>query len=296
MNCQGHKGNSGWEAIRNFLLETHKLLPSKRFMHKIMDITQRRDVMKSRSRLSILVLVLAMLACNLPSNIPTETPTAAALTPSSTQAPATATLTLTVPPSNTPPPTSTSTPSVPVAFPREVAVNCRLGPGTEWIVLSGLGVGTSSEIKGKSGDAGWWQIIDPLNSGRRCWVAASVTNTAGNVANIPVVDAPEAAVTNVTVKVKPESLSVVGCTGSILPFEITGTIETNGPGTVQWQFETQQDGPMSTQTTTFEAFGEETVSVNYTPTTLTAGTFWVRLIVTSPNEEQAEAKYTIVCA
>jgi hypothetical protein len=251
--------------------------------------------MKSRSLLSTLALVLAMLACNLPSNLPTETPTAAAITPSSTQAPTTAAPTLTLAPSNTPPPTSTSTPSVPVAFPREVAVNCRLGPGTSWIVLSGLSVGTSSQITGKSGDAGWWQIIDPLNSGRRCWVATSVTNTAGNVAGIPVVEAPKATVTNVTVDVDPESLSVAGCLGPILPLEITGTIETNGPGTVQWRFETQQGGAMTAQTTEFDAFGEETVSVNYTPTTLAAGTYWVRLIVTSPNEAQAETEYTIVC-
>lgn len=250
--------------------------------------------MKSRSVLSTLALVLAMLACNLPSNVPTETPTAAAITPSATLALSTAAPTQTTLPSNTPPPTTTSTPSVPVAFPREVAVNCRLGPGTGWIVLSGLSVGTSSQITGKSGDSGWWQIIDPLNSGRRCWVATSVTNTAGNVAGIPVVEAPKATVTNVTVDVDPESLSVAGCLGPILPLEITGTIETNGPAMVQWRFETQQSGAMTTQTTEFDAFGEETVSVNYTPT-LTAGTYWVRLIVTSPNEAQAEAKYTITC-
>lgn len=250
--------------------------------------------MKSRSLLFPLILIMSMLACNLPSNLPTETPTAAAITPSSTPPPATAIPSLTLPPSNTPPPTNTSTPSVPVAFPKEVAVNCRLGPGTGWIVLSGLSVGTSSQITGKSGDAGWWQIIDPLNSGRRCWVAVSVTNTAGNVAGIPVVEAPKATVTNVTVDVDPESLSVAGCLGPILPLEITGTIETNGPGAVQWRVETQQSGVVTTQTTNFEGFGEETVSVDYTPT-LTAGTYWVRLIVTSPNEAQAEVKYTIVC-
>ena len=250
--------------------------------------------MKLRSLLSTLALVLAMLACNLPSTIPTETPTAAATTPATTAAPTTAVPTLTVPPSNTPPPTNTSTPSVPVAFPREVAVNCRLGPGTGWIVLSGLSVGTSSQITGKSGDSGWWQIIDPLSSGRRCWVATSVTNTAGNVAGIPVVEAPKATVTNVTLDVDPESLSVAGCLGPVLPLEITGTIETNGPGAVQWRFETQQSGAMPAQTTDFDAFGEETVSVDFTPP-LTAGTYWVRLIVTSPNEAQAEARYTIVC-
>jgi hypothetical protein len=251
--------------------------------------------MKSRTLFPVLMLVLAMLACNLPSNLPTETPTLALITPSSTQTTSTSAPTFTPLPSNTAPPTTTFTPSVPVAFPKEVAVNCRLGPSIGWIVLSGLSVGTSSQITGKSGDGAWWQIIDPLSSSRRCWVAASVTSTAGNVAGIPVIEAPKATVTNVTVKVKPESLSVAGCIGPITPFEITGTIETNGPTTVQWRFETEQDGAMSTQTTEFESFGEETVSTNYTPTTLTAGTFWVRLIVTSPNDAQAEAKYTITC-
>jgi hypothetical protein len=250
--------------------------------------------MKSRSLLSTLVLVLAMLACNLPSTRPTETPTAAVITPTTTLPASTTAPTLTLPPSNTPPPTTTSTPTVPVAFPREVAVNCRLGPGTGWIVLSGLSLGASSQITGKSGDGGWWQIIDPLSSGRRCWVASSVTNTAGNVAAIPVVEAPKATVTNVTVDVDPESVSVAGCVGPLAPIEITGTIETNGPTTVQWRFETQQGGAMTTQSTEFDAFGEETVSVNYTPI-LAAGTYWVRLIVTSPNEAQAEARYTIAC-
>src|SRR5215210_3664655 len=185
--------------------------------------------MKSRTLLSTLALVLAMLACNLPSNLPTETPTAALVTASPTLALSTVAPTQTSIPSNTPPPTTTSTPTVPVAFPKEVAVNCRLGPGTGWIVLSGLSIGASSQITGKSGDGSWWQIIDPLSSGRRCWVSTSVTSTAGNIGAIPVVEAPKASVTNVTVEVDPESLSTAGCLGPIVPLKITGTIETNGP-------------------------------------------------------------------
>jgi hypothetical protein len=83
--------------------------------------------------------------------------------------------------------------------------------------------------------------------------------------------------------------------GPIQPSKITGTIETNGPGTVQWHFETQKDGVMPAQKTDFDAFGETDVpSADYTPP-LTAGTYWVRLIVTSPNNMQAETKYTINC-
>ena len=180
--------------------------------------------MKSRSLLFTLILVMSMLACNLPSTLPTETPTAVDITPSSTQPSPTVPPSQTALPSNTPPPTTTSTPAVPVAFPRDVAVNCRLGPGTGWIVLSGLSLGTSAQITGKSGDGGWWQVIDPLNSARRCWVASSVTNTAGNVAVIPVAEAPKATVIDVSVEVDPRSISVAGCLGPILPLEISGTI------------------------------------------------------------------------
>jgi hypothetical protein len=163
-----------------------------------------------------------------------------------------------------------------------------------WIVLSGLNVGTSAQIVGKSGDGSWWYIVDPLNSGRNCWVSTSVTNTAGNLGAIPVVEAPKASVTQVTVDVDPNALSVAGCTGPILPLEITGSIETNGPGSVTWYFETQQGGAMASQTTNFDASGAKEVSTTYTPA-LTAGTYWVRLIVTGPNSTQAETRYTITC-
>jgi hypothetical protein len=160
-------------------------------------------------------------------------------------------------------------------------------------VLSGLSVGTSAQIVGKTADTGWWYIVDPLNSGRNCWVASSVTNTAGNLANIPVVAAPQASVTNVTVDVDPNSINAPGCLGPILPVEISGTIETNGPGTVIWHFETQQGGAMSTQTTEFDAFGTQDFSVDYTPP-ITAGTYWVRLVVTESRNSQRD-RYTISC-
>ena len=211
--------------------------------------------MKSRTLMPILILILATLSCNLPSGAPTETPTLSPFTPTVTQAPATATATQTALPTNSPPPTLTSTPTVPVAFPREVAVNCRLGPSTGWIVLSGLNVGSSAQIVGKTGDGGWWYIVDPLNSSRNCWVASSVTSTSGNLAGIPVVSAPNATVTDVSIEVDPNEVSVAGCVGPIQPLEIGGSIETNGPVTVKWHFETEQGGAMSTQTTAFDAFG-----------------------------------------
>ena len=250
--------------------------------------------MKRRMLFPALVLVLAMLACNLPSQIPvTETPTTSPV-PSATQPLPTNAPTQTPPPTNTAPAAPTSTPSVPVAFPKEANVNCRFGPGVAWVAISALIVGQSAQITGKSSDGAWWNIVDPQNSSRRCWVSASVVNTGGNLATIPVVQNPLASVTNVTVSIDPRTISIPGCIGPIPASKIRGTIETNGPTTVKWHFETQLGGALGTQTTDFDSFGVKEFSADYTPP-VTAGSYWVRLIVTSPNNLQAEVSYRVDC-
>ncbi|MCI0553011.1 MAG: hypothetical protein L0287_18855 [Anaerolineae bacterium] len=251
--------------------------------------------MKHQPFFAILLLLLSMLACNLPSSAPV-TPTATTLLstetpsqPSSTPIPSSTSL-----PSSTPPPTLTFTPTVPVASSKDVAVNCRFGPGTVWVALSALNVGQSSQIVGKNSDGSWWYIVDPFSSGRNCWVSVSVTNASGNLASIPVVEAPKASVTNVSLKVEPSTVSVAGCVGPVAPIKFTGTIEVNGPAKVSWYFDSQQGGAFSPQTTDFDAFGSKDVSMDYTPP-LTANTYWVRLIITAPNNLQSEVKYTIQC-
>src|SRR5688572_20813261 len=255
--------------------------------------------MKSRSLLSTLVLVLAMTACNLPSNVTvTETPTLAIILSPTLSLP-TGTPTQTPLPTNTSPPPATPTPTVPTVSPREVAVNCRLGPGTAWLVLSGLNLGQTSQIVGKNSDGTWWYIVDPFSSSRNCWVSVSVTSAAGNLANIPVVQSPKATVTRVTLDVSPGTVSATGpgCTGTVPAIEIEGTIETNGPTTVQWQFVTEQGGAMPAQSTQFDTFGSKTLVASYTPPLPAASgnSYWVRLIVTGPNNSQSEVKYTITC-
>jgi hypothetical protein len=125
-------------------------------------------------------------------------------------------------------------------------------------------------------------------------VAASVVSTAGNLATIPVVDSPTASVTNVTVAVDPRTISLAVCVGPILPIKIKGTIETNGPTTVKWHFETQKDGDLDNQSTDFDTSGSKDFSADYTPPVI-AGTYWIRLVVTDPNDVQAETTYKIEC-
>ena len=100
--------------------------------------------------------------------------------------------------------------------------------------------------------------------------------------------------TNVTVAVDPKELNVGGCIGPIPPSKVEGTIEVNGPVTVEWHFDTQQLGALPNQSTVFDAAGSKSFSADFTPL-LSAGTYWVRMVVTSPNGIQGETSYKINC-
>jgi hypothetical protein len=244
--------------------------------------------LKPRSIVITFLMALLLVACNLPAAEPTETPIPPTDTPS---APPTATVTPF--PTELPTEAPTATSSVPMVTPIDEPVNCRFGPGTEYVSLgSGLAVGASAQIFGKTAGGDWWLIQNPSATSSKCWVAGSVTTASGNLGTVGVVAPPVAFVTKVTIKADPDSVSVPGCTGPIMPIALKGTIEVNGPASVKWHFETQQDGAMPEHTTDFTAFGTKNVSVDYTPT-LHAGTYWVRLIVTSPNEMTAESTYKL---
>jgi len=189
----------------------------------------------------------------------------------------------------------TATPSVPMVTPVDKPVNCRFGPGVGFVSLgAGLAVGANAQILGKTAGGDWWLIQNPSAGGGNCWVAASVTTATGDLTTVGVVAAPAAFVTKTTIKADPDTISVPGCTGPIMALSLKGTIDVNGPTTVKWHFETQEDGALPEHSLEFTAFGSQNVSADYTPP-VTEGNFWVRLIVTSPNAMVAEAKYKIDC-
>ena len=247
--------------------------------------------------LSVLILLAVLLsACNLPSSVPTPTPTDDPI-PLATDTPvpqlpsATPPPTETLPASATPPPTATFTPTVPVAVPKDANVNCRFGYGTDWAAIGALVSGQPATIVGRSSDSSWWYV--QLSNSTKCWVAASVTNVAGNVAALPVTSQSVASVTNVTIE-KPADISVAGCIGPLSLMELKGTIETNGPTDVSWYFDTEQAGPLAASLMTFNSFETKSFSDGFTPT-LAIGTYWVKLVVDSPNSMVAEASYKIEC-
>jgi hypothetical protein len=245
--------------------------------------------MNKRILVAGLAMILAFSACNLPSGV---TPTA---TPTSVFPTQTATAAFTLVPTETLLPTLTPTPAVPIAWPSDKGVNCRLGPGIEWVTIGALLVGETATIQGKNGDASWWYVVTKGNPGTPCWVAASVTITAGNLASLPIINPPLASVTDVSIKLDPKDISLPGCFGPVQPIKFEGTIAVNGPVKVKWYFETQQDGPMSSDTLNFNFADSKKVETSSFTPDIDEGTFWVRLVVVEPNSKTAEAKYKLDC-
>jgi hypothetical protein len=247
--------------------------------------------MRSKNVISTFVLLFVMAACNLPEGgpvlevVPTDT-----IQPLFTETP-----TETLIPTETPLPTLTPTPTIPIAWPSDKGVNCRLGPGIEWVTVGALLVGETATIQGRNIDSSWWYAVTAGNPGSPCWVAASVTLTAGNLANLAIINPPIASVTKVTLKLDPKEINLPSCLDPFPEITIKGTIETNGPVKVDYYFATESGGDMPADSTNFKGADSKSVETAYTPPP-GAGSFWVRLIISGPNDKVGEAKYKIVCS
>jgi hypothetical protein len=231
-----------------------------------------------------LAVVLAALACNWSDIAPLAAPV---IEPS--PLPTFGIPTRTPQPTETPLPTLTPTPDVPIAWPKDLGVNCRFGPGKEWEAISSLPAGTTAEIEGRTVDTAWWYIQDPLHAGDSCWVAYDVVDTAGNLNTIPLVEPPAATVTKVTADVL---VAFTACGG---PNEVTfkGTISTNGPATVMYRWEVNGDKKAILPEETLEFTEAEAQRITTSAFSADCGNYSAKLLVTSPNEEMAEKTFKI---
>jgi hypothetical protein len=125
-----------------------------------------------------LALLLATLACNLPSTSPTDTPSPTG-TPTSTE---------TSTPS--PSPTATDTPLIPisgVSSPPQVSVsvatNCRTGPSTKYDLIIALQPGQAAQVVGKYTPSNYWIIKTP--AGGICWLWGQYASITGDTSSLP---------------------------------------------------------------------------------------------------------------
>ena len=161
-----------------------------------------------RRTLFISVLVLAILACNLPVST-TPTPEPGAAYPSAAQTVAAAvnqtlgptqplstplpgetftplpTLTATLSPT----PIFTATNSVPMIS-VTVDTNCRVGPGKIYDYLGGIYVGQMAEVYGRNSSSDYWYIRLPENPSIFCWITGQYATVVGNASALPVFTPP----------------------------------------------------------------------------------------------------------
>ena len=247
-----------------------------------------------RSHLWIVGVVLALTSCNLPSSgtTPTPLPTLELDTPTSSSP--TPTLvpieTLLAIPSATFVPTSTS--GVAIASPMDQPVNCRYGPSMAYSVIGGLDLGRQAEIVGRSADSQWWYVRNPSNPSTNCWLSAGVTDTIGDVAGLPVVDAPLAIVTRIDVEVNPVSMNV-SCDS--FPNYVTATAEifTNGPTNLVWRWETSEGEAYEKDPLLFLEGSSQVVQLYYRVNI--ASNFWVQVHILSPSDMTGRAYFKVTC-
>lgn len=257
--------------------------------------------MKIRLAFSMVLIAGFLSACNLPISVNTAVPSVIstshsnpATLPTATLPPVAPTSMPTPAPSDTPTPAPTATLAAPMVTPIGNQVACRFGPGTNYEIDGGLNAGVTVPVLGKDTGGSWWQIQDPSNSNYDCWVASNETTVTGDTTDLPVVTPRQTIVTSVSVN-QPATVHVAGCVGPSTAINFTGSIEVTGPTTVTFHFETQQGGALSSHTASFTTFGPHSVSDSSYKPPLTAGTYWLKLVVTSPNSMNTQSSYTIAC-
>ncbi len=208
-------------------------------------------------------------------------------------------------PSDTPTPVITPTPTLvvtptsaaPMVTPTSENVNCRFGPGTNYLSIGSLRLGEVVPIRGTIADRSWWQIEDPRNPGTMCWVKADLTTASGDLSLVPVLAAPSGLVTDVAVSVS-GGPTIHGYCDMPNPVTFSVSITTNGPATVKYHIEIfNSDGSLrnatADETLIFSAYGTQTFDPGGAYKT-NCGSFYIKVIVTSPNNKTAQYNWTVV--
>ena len=165
----------------------------------------------NRILIALNALLIAILACNLPSaQNPVKPPEPAG--PNTDQAPVVLVVTgtpgPTETPSLTPTITLTPTPQVPQVS-VTAATNCRTGPGVGYDLLYTMQPGQTAQIIGKYTPDNYWIINMP--SGGICWLWGQYAVVTGNVAPLP--EYPPPPTPTLSLPANPSGLKVhVACT------------------------------------------------------------------------------------
>jgi len=252
--------------------------------------------MKNQIWIAIAIFALGMSSCNLLDDQTTETPPPSVQPTFDTPTSSVSTPTLvpieTLLAIDTPTIPPTSTPGVLRASPKDQPVNCRFGPGTQYGIAGALNLGRQAEMIGRNEDSSWWYVKNPSDPSTLCWLAASVTDTVGNVDSLPVVEPPEIMVTSVNVNIDPPAMNVA-CDAFPQSVIVNAFITTNGPSIVIWRWESSDGKTSSEKNLLFEEGGTKSVQDFYQVDSANDYSIQVRTI--TPNVVIGQANFKAVC-
>lgn len=185
-------------------------------------------------------------------------------------------------------PDMTATPGQAMVSATDRDVNCRFGPSTKYSPTDALLKGKTVPITGKTDDSSWWQVDGPSYGGGKCFVSASVTQTSGDLSTVPVVQAPQAYVTDVQFSVK----VIDGPTCNDTNIKVSGTISANGPTVAEYRF--ILDGPYSeiTDYTTLEFTEAGELPFQVDGGISKCGDYSLELQVSKPNSISASDEFS----
>jgi len=156
------------------------------------------------------MLLLAVLACNLPGS------------QSSSQPDLAATITAQAMLLETPTSTSESQTQTPAATGPEVSVsaatNCRTGPGSDYDVVFTMNPGSTAQVVGKDTADNYWIINNP--SGGTCWLWGQYATLSGDTSGVP--DYPTPAM-SITTTPKPTKTPMPTKTPTLSSVSLTAT-------------------------------------------------------------------------
>lgn len=175
---------------------------------------------------------------------------------------------------------------------KDTLVNCRFGPGVTYELINELSQGESARVTGRNESSTWWYIRDPGNPNGYCWVSAEVTETQGEVDQLPVEQAPVTTVTGVSLRVAPDRI-VVNCDQFPQTVFLEAEIIANGPAYVTWRWEASTGVSSSDTILVFEQAGTQVINDYYRVGA--PNEYWVNLHIVAPNEWIEQVKFPVNC-
>lgn len=200
----------------------------------------------------------------------------------------------TTPPTLTPVPTITFTPT-PVVITVQVTaelINCRSGPGTIYDTMTEIAQGRILRATGRNDSATWFYVSDPGNPGAFCWVSADVTQVEEEAVLLPIIQPPTAIVTDVSLRVEPNLISVK-CDQFPQTVFFEALITTNGPTLFTWKWEVSTGAVSDVGTLIFEEAGTQAINEYYQINS--ANDYWAKLYVLTPNEVVQQVNFRVSC-